>query len=244
MLASVRTAAIVLALLLLAGCSSGASPTVAVGSPAVTSPSASAAASPTIAPAPPGMTLMRDGSLHAATTYATAAFGVRFAITVGKLAPDRHWFASETALVHQLEIGDPDLVGVGVQFYLPTAAYDADGNEEPVPADFVDWLATSPHLQVVSKRDITVGGRVAVAVTVRVRAETVPTVSSLCHEKCVLVASTAPDAPFRPLELFASSIPWTVVVVDTDAGQLLISEESGSVQADAKKLVATLQFLP
>ena len=190
------------------------------------------------------MTLMHDGSLHPGTTYATAAFGVRFAVTVAPSTPQGLWLATETSLARQLEIGDPKEEGQGVQFYLPTGAYDADGNETALPSDFVSWLTSSPHLAVVSKQSTTVAGRPAVAVTVRVRQETVTTVSSLCHEKCVLVASTKPDAPFRPLEIFASAPSWTIVVVNTDMGQLLISEESGATQAEVQKLVATLQFLP
>lgn len=187
---------------------------------------------------------MHDGSLHPGTTYATAAFGVRFAIAVTSSPPDGTWFATETSLVRQFEIGDPKLEGQGVQFYLPTGAYDADGNDEALPPDFVAWLESSPHLAVVSKQSTTVGGRSAVAVTVRVRQETVTTMPSLCHERCVLVASTKPDAPFRPLEIFAGDPSWTIVVVNTDAGQLLISEEPGAVQAAVQKLVATLQFIP
>ena len=243
MLAAMRTCTGVLALILLAACTATGTRSAAPGSSSTQTAVPTSTASPTVAPAPPGMTLMKDGTLRAGTTYATAGFGVRFALSIAA-STTRKWFAAETSLARQLEIGDPGLEGEGVQFYLPSAAYDADGNEEALPKDFVEWLASSPHLQVVSKSQTTVGGRRAEAVTVRVRAETVTTVSSLCHEKCVLVASTAPDAPFRPLVLRASSLPWTIVVVDTDAGQLLISEEPGSVQADVKKLVKTLQFLP
>lgn len=239
-----RTGIAGLVLILLTACSSGGSPSTRVAASATAAVTASPSTTPSIAPAPSGMTLMHDGSLHPGTTYATAAFGVRFAVTVAPSTPQGLWLATETSLARQLEIGDPKEEGQGVQFYLPTGAYDADGNETALPSDFVSWLTSSPHLAVVSKQSTTVAGRPAVAVTVRVRQETVTTVSSLCHEKCVLVASTKPDAPFRPLEIFASAPSWTIVVVNTDMGQLLISEESGATQAEVQKLVATLQFLP
>jgi hypothetical protein len=223
-----RTSSCVLALILLGACSAAASPSVSTDS---------ATPSVSIAPAPPGMIPMHDGTLHPGATYATAAFGLRFALSVSPKTKVR-WFASETSLVRQLEIGDPGLEGEGVQFYLPSAGYDLYGFETAVPKDFVAWLTSSPQLAVLKKQSTTVGGRPAVAVTVRVR----QLLGSECG--CIKVASTKPDAPFRPLVILASAASWTIVVVNTRAGQMLISEESGATFTAVQALVATLQFLP
>jgi hypothetical protein len=187
---------------------------------------------------------MHDGTLNPGTTYATASFGLRFTLTVEPSKSERHWFATETSLTRQLEIGDPEMEGEGVQFYLPSGGYDRFGLQRAVPKDFVAWLKASPHLTVVKEQSTTVGGRPAVAVTVRAKQETIPTIMPGCHDPCVLVASTIPDAPFRPLQIFFIDPTWTIVVVNTDAGQMLISEEGGAVQADVQKLVSTLQFVP
>ena len=67
----------------------------------------------------------------------------------------------------------------------------------------------------------------------------------LCHasEKCLPVASTAPDAPLRPLVILPGDEP-VIVVVNLLVGQLLINEDAGTVFAPAQALVESLQFVP
>ena len=233
----------VLSMILVAGCSAPAASAQASGPPS--QGTASPTAAPSTRQAPPGTTLIRDGTLHSGVTYATAGFAKQFTFVVPADTPDRFWFASETSLQHVVQVGNPALEGEGVAFYLPTGGFDADGTPGPVPSDFVAWLTTNPHLTVVERTDITVGGLPAVALKLHPHPETITTDLGGCHasEKCIPVASTSPDAALRPLVVLPEGEPM-IVVVNLGAGQMLISEDPGTAFAPSQALVASLHFVP
>jgi len=73
----------------------------------------------------------------------------------------------------------------------------------------------------------------------------IPAIPGLCplREACVLVASTAPDAPLRPLLIYAGAAQ-RVIVAAAAQGQLLIEiDPEVEVHAPAERLLASLKFL-
>jgi hypothetical protein len=238
--------ALAFTLVLCACATSGRS--ASAGASPVTSPRASPGASPTlvVAPAPSGTTLIRDGFLVGGTTYATSTFAERFTITVPADLPVNFWLATSTSLTRTIEFGNPQAEGAGVTFYLPTGAYDANGSAAPVPTDFVTWLQQNPHLTVSLPKSVTVGGKPATELDLTVKTETITQPSGLCQggEKCVLVASTAPEASVRPLLIHPGDAT-KVLVVNLPGRQMLIAFIPGAaIQPQAERLVATLQFVP
>jgi hypothetical protein len=57
----------------------------------------------------------------------------------------------------------------------------------------------------------------------------------------VVVASTDPDAPLRPLLIFPG-LPQRIIIVELDTGPLLIDIQPGVVRQQAERLIASMQF--
>jgi hypothetical protein len=76
-------------------------------------------------------------------------------------------------------------------------------------------------------------------------ASKIPTPPGLCpaHLQCVLVASTDPDAPLRPLLVYPG-LAQRIIVVDLPQGQLLIDiQPDVAVRGPAEQLIGSLKFL-
>ena len=238
-----RSLTAVLTLVLASACSA------VTGSPVPSQQSASTAASvpspsPAVSP-PPGTTAMRDGSLKPGLTYVTPHFAAPFTIVVPKRTPSGFWFATSTGLSRVLSIGNPESEGAGVEFELPSGGFETDGTAAAEPDDFVAWLEQDPQLSASKPRSIKVGGFDATQVDVAAVASKIPTPPGLCpaHLQCVLVASTDPDAPLRPLLVYPG-LAQRIIVVDLPQGQLLIDVQPDvAVRGPAKQLVRSLKFL-
>ena len=213
----------------------------AIGSSAG-SPATGASPSSGFSP-PAGAVSIRDGTLKSGTTYATSHFAVPFTVTIPSDTPDRFWFASSTTLMRALEIGNPEIEGSGIGWYLPTGGFDADGNPAAAPADFVQWIEDDPQISASRPRSVTLGGRAATQIDVAAIPERIPVQPSLCpvQDHCVVVASTDPDAPLRPLLIFPG-LPQRIIVVELDTGPLLIDIQPGVVRQQAERLIASMQF--
>lgn len=216
--------------------------------PVTGSPAPSPTASPTAAATPfvpPGDTLLRDTFLKPGTTYVSAGFLPRFTFSVPADAASNYWFASSTALTHTLTIGNPASEGAGVTMYQPTGGYDYSGQPAAVPADMVGWLTQDPQLQASAPKPVTVGGIAGTEVDVKTIPGKIPNPSSLCHTNsaCVLVVSTNPDSPLRPLEIFEGET-FRILILKVNGLMVILWVDPGSVGTEAQKLIDSMEFLP
>jgi hypothetical protein len=233
----------VMALGLVAGCAGG---TTGSATPSPTSrPSVGTpVASPTPV-VPPGATLLRDTFLKPGTTYVTAGFLPRFTFSVPSDAATNYWFTSSTALTHTLTIGNPASEGAGVTIYQPTGGYDYAGQPAPLPTDMVAWLTQDPQLHASAPKPVTVGGVAGTEVDVAAITAEIPNPPSLCHTNsaCVLVASTNPDAPLRPLQIFQGET-FRILILEVKGLPVVFWVDPGSVGVEAQKLIDSMEFLP
>ena len=245
-----RFLAVAVVLLIGAGCGGGgvgatSSPSEPV---ATATPAPSPTASPTAAATPfvpPGATLIRDTFLKAGTTYVTAGFAPRFTFSVGSDVASNFWFASSTAQTHTLTIGNPASEGAGVTIYQPTGGYDYAGQPAAVPADMVNWLTQDPQLQASAPKPITVGGITGTEVDVQAIPAKIPNPPSLCHTNsaCVLVVSTNPDSPLRPLQIFEGET-FRILILKANGLLVMFWVDPGSIGTEAQKLIDSMEFLP
>lgn len=245
-----RLLAVAVVLLIGAGCGGGG--VAATSSPseplATATPAPSPTASPTAAATPfvpPGATLLRDTFLKPGTTYVTAGFLPRFTFSVPADAAANFWFASSTALAHTLTIGNPASEGAGVTMYQPTGGYDYSGQPAAVPADMVAWLTQDPQLKASAPKQVTVGGVAGTEVDVQAVPDKIPNPPSLCHTNsaCVLVASTNPDSPLRPLQVFEGET-FRILILKVSGQLVIFWVDPGSVGTEAQKLIDSMEFLP
>jgi hypothetical protein len=187
---------------------------------------------------------MRDGFLAPGTTYSTAAFAVRFTLAVPAATPPNRWLSTSTGHERQLHVGDPAQEGIGMSFYLPTGGYDDTSTPAVMPPDFVAWMRSDPQLEVLSSKPAQVGGQPATRLEVEADASKISTAPGLCpvNSACVLVASTTPDLPVRPMLIFPGEVQ-VVYVVNLASGQLLIDLDGGSTEAPCEALLQTLRFV-
>ena len=242
-----RSITAVLTLLLASACSAGTGRTVPSQQSATATMSATAgpaSPSPAVSP-PPGTTAMRDGSLKPGQTYVTPHFAAPFTIVVPKRTPSGFWFATSTTLSRVIFIGHPESEGAGVEIDLPTGGFTTDGTPAAEPDDFIAWLEDDPQISASKPRSTKVGGFDATQIDVAAVADKIPTPPSLCpaHVQCVLVASTQPDAPLRPLIVYPG-LAQRIIVVDLPQGQLLIDiQPDVAVRGPAEQLIGSLTFL-
>ncbi|MFI5041334.1 MAG: hypothetical protein ACHQNA_05715 [Acidimicrobiales bacterium] len=183
--------------------------------------------------------------MHPGVTYSTVAFAVRFTLSIAADTPDNTWLSSSTGLVRQVHVGIPAEEGLGMTFYVPTGGFDASASPAPMPTDFRTWLTSDPQLQVIATKQTRVGGLPAARLEVAADPSKIPTPAGRCPvgSSCVLVASTAPDAPLRPLLVFPGD-PAVVYVVNLPNGsQLLINLDAGGTLTESDALLQTLQFV-
>lgn len=92
---------------------------------------------------------------------------------------------------------------------------------------------------------MTVGGIAGTEVDVQAIPAKIPNPPSLCHTNsaCVLVVSTNPDSPLRPLQIFEGET-FRILILKVDGLLVMFWVDPGSIGAQAQKLIDSMEFLP